>query len=347
MKKVALIVGLLVAASLLNGCGSREKMLEAALENTGYGVGVDWANRSDDDPSIDKAMDITRNREEISKSIRTRFGEDTEADGTYEKPWWDYIPDSYDLSGDVFPKTLNFAGEEKKYNNSLMQSVISDGYTSGQLYDMGTVRKVADSFIYEEMKSKYSWTADLDKCCEIADSFNVADFSSKSSVRPIKSALESGEDIRPSFLKAVYTVRTVEYSQIGMPKFGGYEFTINVWEDEGKLVGWKNDYSDGSFMDEKEIYENMGEWDFYDSLEAIASPDKVVAPKEPNGVKLYRGEKDSISKEQYVSKKAGGGVGTIYYYGNGITVDMTYYGKGRGGSFDEALKICRTICGNN
>lgn len=346
MKKLG-VVALLVSMCLLAGCGmSREKILERELEGSGYGEGVDWSKQSFDDASIAKTMDVTRSREEIEKTFLALYGECAEYDGTYGKPWWEYIPDSYDLSKDVYPATPNYVGEEKQYNDSIMQSVISDGFTSGQLYDMGTVRSIAESFIYEDVKDKFKWTADLDQACKAANTFDVADFYAKKSTRPVQTPSEDGDIIAPPCLTAYYNTRTVGYSKIGIPKFGGYEFNISVWEDKGELVGWKNDYSDGSFMYPDEIYENMGEWDFYDELEAIETPTKVVKPDVPNGVKMANGETTNLATEQYVLKKIGGGCGMIYYYGNGITVDMTYYGKDRGGKLEEALAICRAICGN-
>lgn len=38
---------------------------------------------------------------------------------------------------------------------------------------------------------------------------------------------------------------------------------------------------------------------------------------------------------------------SLIHYGNGITVDMTFYGGKQGGKFEDALSYCRSICRNS
>ena len=322
-----------------------EEQMYKLLEEYGYGDGVDWANQSDDDPSIPKSMDITASRELIKDTYYAQYpkAKEYEPGDMYEKAWWDYIPDSYDLTGDVFPATRNYAGQEKQYNNSLEQTVI-DGLTTGQNHDLGNVEYVAKSFIYEEMKNKYKWTANLDELTEIAKGLDAADFWVKISDRPYFD--RDMELVNPSFMTSYFEQRTVGYDTIGLPQFGGYKFSITVWEDKDKPVGWVNDMTDGSFMNEDEVYENMGEWDFYDEIDATSDPKKVEKPKVPNGVLINQGKTTGLAKEQYIHKKLGFKSGMVYYYGNGITVDMSYFGGDQGGTFEDALKYCRIICGN-
>ena len=90
----------------------------------------------------------------------------------------------------------------------------------------------------------------------------------------------------------------------------------------------------------------MGEWDFYDEIDATSDPKKVEKPKVPNGVLINQGKTTGLAKEQYIHKKLGFKSGMVYYYGNGITVDMSYFGGDQGGTFEDALKYCRIICGN-
>lgn len=323
-----------------------EEQMYKLLEENGYGEGVDWANQSDDDPSIPKSMDITASREQIKEAYYTSFpnAKEYEPGDMYEKAWWDYIPDSYDLSGDVFPATNSYAGEEKQYNNSLEQQVVYGEYTTGQSHDLSNAQYIGQSFIYEEMKNRYKWTANLDELCNVANSLNIADFYVKTSDRPYFN--RDGEIVAPGFMTAHYNLRTVGYDTIGLPQFGGYKFTITVWEPKDEPVGWVNELDGNKFLNKKEIYENMGEWDFYDEVEATSFPRKVVKPKEPNGVLIHEGQTKNLSKEQYIYKKTGLDSGTIYYYGNGITVDMEFYGKEQGGSLEDGLNYCRIICGN-
>lgn len=323
-----------------------EEQMYKLLEENGYGEGIDWANQSDDDPNIPKSMDITVSREAIKEAYYKSFpkAREYEPGDMYEKAWWDYIPDSYDLSGDVFPATKNYAGEEKQYNNSLEQNVVSGDYTTGQSHDLSNVEYVAQSFIYEEMKNKYAWTDDLDGLCRIADSFGVADFYVKISDRPYIDG--DGEMVEPSFMTVYYETSTVGYDTIGIPKMGGYKFSITVWAKKDKPVGWVNELEGGKFLNENEVYENMGEWDFYDELEASSFPKKVVKPKVLNGVLINQGQKSNLCREQYIYQKVGPDSGTVYYYGNGVTVDMTFFGGEQGGNFEDALKYCQKICHN-
>lgn len=323
-----------------------EEEMYKLLEESGYGEGIDWSKQTDDDPSIPKSKDITVDRESIKKAFYKMYGDEGEP-GAYEKAWWDYIPDSYDLTGDVFPSTMDFAGREKEYNNSLEQGIIKEnnGYTTGQSHDLSTVQTVAKSFIYRDMKNRYKWTDDLDALCDIAGSLGVADFDAKECPRPSWNSL--GEYwIDPSFMTAYFDTSIVDYDLIGIPQFGGYKFSITVWEQCDKPVGWVNELEGGAFMDDTEVYENMGEWDFYDNLEVADKPAKVVKPKLPNGVYINRGDKSNLSKEQYVYTKIPGAGGMIYYYGNGITVDMTFFNGKQGGNFEDALEYCRIICHN-
>lgn len=314
------------------------------LEENGYGEGVDWSKQTDDDPSIPKSMDITSSKEKIREAYYKRFTDKYEPGDMYEKAWWDWIPASYDISGDIFPKTNNYAGQEKEYNNSLQQNIVDDGYTSGQINDLSNVERIAKTFIYEDMKNKYKWTDNLDELCKVADSFGIADFYSKESDRPM---LKNSGTLSPGFMTAHYDLSIVDYDLIGLPQFGGYSFTITVWEKCDEPVGWVNELEGNAFLNEKEVYENMGEWDFYDELDATSSPSKVVKPKLPNGAMIIKGKTDNLCREMYVYKKIVGGSGNIYYYGNGITVDMTFYGGEQGGNFEDALKYCQIICHNN
>lgn len=320
-----------------------EKEMYKILEESGYGKDIDWANKTDDDPSIPKSMDITRDKKSIRDAYYKMYTDEYEPGDSYEKAWWDYIPDSYNLAGDVFPATANYAGEEKQYNNSLEQNIIDYGYTSGQLHDIGNVKSVAGTFIYEEMKSKYNWLADLEQLCRVADKLDIADFYSRESDRPMYHNANE-EWMSPGFMTAYYNQRIVDYDLIGIPQFGGYKFNICVWEDTG-LVGWVDDIYNTGFLNEDEVYENMGEWDFYDTVEATSWPKKVEAPKLPNGAMILKG-KNNLAKEQYVHKKISSSSGTIYYYSNGVTVDMEYYGGKQGGNYKDALNYCRIICGN-
>jgi len=316
------------------------------LEESGYGEGVDYSKVTYDDPSIPKSMDITQSREAIKEAYDYKFGLEYEPGDMYEKAWWDYIPDSYDLSGDVFPATANYAGEEKHYNNSIEQSVVAgDKFTSGQSLDFSIIQTVADTFIYEYEKNRYIWTADLEEACKRADSLDVADFYSREGMRSWYSGGDVTKLNAPTSLTAHYHTRIVDYNFIGIPSYSGYEFTIDVWEKKDEPVGWVNELEGNKFLDSEEVYENMGEWDFYDELDATDRPDKVEIPDMPNGAKIIRGQKD-LSHEAYIYKKIAGGSGNIYYYGNGITVNMTFYGAGQGGNFKDALKYCRIICGN-
>lgn len=325
-----------------------EKEMYKILKESGYGEGVDWSKQSDDDPSIAKSMDITKSREDIKKAYVGLYGDENEP-GFYEKAWWDYIPDSYDLSGDVFPASDNFAGKEKMYNNSLEQGRVSDGDpTYGQSMDLSTVRDVANSFVYESVKDRFTWTDDLKEICDIADRLDVADFYSREAIRPMYDR-DFEELSEPACMTAYYDRRILGYNMIGIPKFGPYEFDIWVWPDDGKPVGWVNELAGGQFMDENEVYENMGEWDFYDNVQASEKGSKIVKPKVPNGVLINQGKTTGLSKEQYIHTKlrgTPGKCGIIYYYGNGITVEISYYGGESGGTFKEALEICRAICRN-
>lgn len=323
-----------------------EEEMWKILDESGYGEGVDWSKQSYDDPSIPKSMDITSSKEAIRDAYYAVHGSEFEPGDSYEKAWWEYIPDSYILNMDEFPATANYAGEEKDYNSSLEQTHINDSiYTTGQERDLNNVENIAKSFIYEEMKNKYRWTDNLDDLCVIANSLGVADFYSKQSDRPMWHNANE-EWMSPGFMTAYYNTSTVGYSKIGIPKFGGYSFTITVWEDLDEPVGWVDEIYNTGFVNADEVYENMGEWDFYDELDATDHPTKVVKPKLPNGAVRYQGKSDKLSREQYVYKKIGDS-GSIYYYGNGITVDMTFYGGEQGGNFKDALKYCQKICHND
>lgn len=359
-KSIKILLSLLMGALCLTGCGlsknqsedgiemSKDEMYQLLAEN-GYGEGVDWSKQTDDDPNISKEMDLTQDKEHIAAVYHEKSKEDLEPGTMYEMAWWEYIPDDYDLSGDVFPETENYAGAEKKYNNSTMQSVVGqDRFTSGQDMDYSEVRTVADSFIYEHEKDRFDWTADLEAACERAEKLDIADFYARKSLRPWFAGGEKDpENLKaPTSQTAYYHVRTVGYDLIGLPKWSGYEFTIDSWMDEKKLVGWVNELEGGKFLNEKEVYENMGEWDFYDNLEASSHPKKVVKPKLPNGANMLKGKTDQLCKEYYIYTKFAGKSGNIYYYGNGLTVDMTFYGGSQGGNFKDALHYCRVICGN-
>lgn len=323
-----------------------EEEIYRILEQSGYGKDIDWASKTDDDPSIPKDMDVTRDVKSIEKAYHVLSPKSEDPGDLYDRPWWDYIPASYDLSGDVFPATDSYAGGEKEYNNSLEQGLIPEynGYTTGQAHDIWNAQFLAKSFIYEESKNKYRWIADLDKLCRTATSLDIADFQYKICERPIKKD-EPGEYIDPTFMTATYDRKIVDYDLIGIPQFGGYEFTITVWAQSDKPVGWINDYT-GEYLDEKEVYENMGEWDFYDELNASSNVKKVEKPKLPNGAMIVAGKGNEIAKEQYIYCKGAMDTGNVYYYSNGVTVDMWFYGGTQGGSYEDALEYCRIICGN-
>lgn len=352
MKKRIVFLMLLLGAILLVGCKKEgisdidfDKLYQT-LEENGYGEGVDYSKQQLDDPGIPKEKDVTRSRDTIAQAYAKTGDIDLEPGEMYEKAWWDYIPDSYDLSQDVFPKTENYAGEEKHYNNKLEQTVVEGSVlSSGQSLDMSIVKSIANTFIYEVEKDRYVWTDDLKAVCDRADSLDIADFYSRESMRSWYAGGNKDELVAPTCLTAHYKTRVVSYDKIGIPQMSGYAFTISVWEKKDKPVGWVNELQGGTYMDENEIYENMGEWDFYDELKASSSLAKVVKPKKPNGVKISQG-KDDLANEMYIYQKIAGSGGWIYYYGNGITVDMTFYGGKQGGNFKDALKYCRTICKN-
>lgn len=324
-----------------------EEEMEKILDEIGYGEGVDWSKQTDDDPNIPKNMDVTSSIASIKEAYIKLYSDKYEPGDSYDKAWWEYIPETYDLTRDVFPKTDNYAGEEKEYNNSLEQQLLDcyEGYTTGQAHDLDHAKTVAHTFIYEAMKDKYQWTDDLDSLCKRADSLDIADFYSKQSERPLWHDANQ-EWQGPGFMTAYYNNRIVGYDRIGLPQFGGYQFNITVWEKCDELVGWQDDMMGTGFYNEDEVYENMGEWDFYDELNATDNPKKLHKPKLPNGAMMLKGKTNNLSNEQYFYSDVGMGSGIIYYYGNGITVEMTFYGSGQGGSFKDGLEYCRYICRN-
>ena len=291
-----------------------DTILETEIDNYGN---LDFDN-VDENIDISKDMDITRNKEIFKETYINTYG-NNETTGYYEKPIWDYIPDNYDLSQDIFSATNNYAGKEKYYNNDMYQTVLSNGLTTGQTDDIQELYTIAETFVYEEYKDKYTWTADLEELCDRVYKVvpNVYLYS-KTSSRPVFHAADN-EWVRPCFMNANFDSSIIGYDDIGIPIKGDFTVYITVWDPYGP-VGWKNDFT-GEWLNEDEVFENMGAWEF-DDLKKSYVENNSNAKVENNYI--YTDD------------------GCLYYYDNGISVTISCFDETVG--LDTLLEYCEYIC---